>query len=109
MRGMGVQQPQGVAARRVIADKVKTNLRAYAPRCCEAECYLLAWARGTLPQQPRPLAYSFLTHRQSDINDSLNGLSALPWEIPGKKKYQVALADDSESDGDELEIDLQLL
>ena len=63
------EQAPGVTDRRLISEKVRKNIQAYAPRCKrsgdisgDAEAYLLAWSSGEAPQLPAPQNYSILSY-----------------------------------------------
>lgn len=63
-------QPQGVAPRRAIKEKVAKNIRSKVPTLVrnltlppDAGAYLLNWAESSLQLLPRPQRYSFLEHR----------------------------------------------
>lgn len=68
----GYHPPAGLAPRRVIGDNVIKNLQKRVPICqrsgelsTEGATYLLGWSQGTLPQKPKPDAYTFLNYRWS--------------------------------------------
>ena len=103
---LGFQQPSGIASRRSIPLKISKNIHAYAPRClaqgiisADGEAYLQSWVDGTADRIPRPSKYSFLEHRQANLNDVKVPLAVWVKE-PRMKVYNVKLVE-AESDDDD--------
>ena len=87
----GIQRPTGVAARRVISDKVKGRIRREARACLNhgdisqsAHDYLTAWAFGSLVKRPKPAMYSFLNH--SWKQDGVLNMNAGIYVPPARKR-----------------------
>ena len=66
----GFSPPAGIAPRRAIGEKVASNLKKRVPILLrsgeiseDGAQYLLQWCQGTLPQAPKPISYSILSHR----------------------------------------------
>lgn len=100
-------QPEGVAPRRVIQEKVRKKVENLVPACVEqgllpldGAAYLTNWVAGTLPKKPRPREYTYLTHRFGPPDAP--GPSR-PWVAPPRERhvdlsFQVDDDDDSASD-----------
>ena len=88
----GFHPPAGLADRRQISAKVKSNIAKYIPKCRRSgelspeSCdYLLQWSTGALVKNPKPAAYPIFRYRwnpavRADI------YRAGTWNVPARKK-----------------------
>ena len=116
----GLHPPAGLAPRRTITEKVKNNIKKRIPPLRqkgeisrESADYLLQWSSGTLPQTPKPAAYSLLRYR---YNESMDSDLYVPgaWTTPHRvnhfdltlRECDDAAGSDDSSEDDEGAIDL---
>ena len=98
-------QPDGVAERRPIAENILKTIQRFAPKCekqgvisKDAAAHLLSWSEGSLPQKPRPTAYSCLRFRQPQ---DFPGCGVAVWRGPRRVRHMdLSIAGDGESDDD---------
>ena len=112
------QQAPGVTDRRLISEKVRKNIQAYAPRCKrsgdisgDAEAYLLAWSSGEAPQLPAPQNYSILSYTRPRAQPSAPPTN---WAPPLRSRHISVLGEgethglsDSDSAGEDMPICMQ--
>ena len=97
-------QPSGVAARRPIVAKVKTNVHSKVPPLVsqgflsdDAAAYLTNWVDGTLQRVPRPQSYPCLTHRYDATPDNL--CEVVPWTPQRRERHVDLTVPDQRDDG----------
>jgi len=109
-----LEQPDGVAGRRPIAENIKKNIKRFAPKCekqgiisRDAATHLMSWSEGSLPQNPRPTAYPFLRYRQTQ---DFPGSADAVWRAPNRVRHvDLSTGEDGSDDDDDADEGLLLI
>ena len=114
----GFHSPAGVAARKVIGEKIRKNLQKHIPRVqktgeisAESAAYLRQWSSCSLPRIPKPNTYSVLGYRWDPQLQETHVEGS--WETPHRlRHFDLTLdgegggesSDDSDSSGGEIDL-----